>query len=66
MLGTVEAMLKDVGDKVDEDEVVSVVETDKVSLDIRASRSGVITEVLVGVGDEVKETQPIYAIDPSD
>ena len=26
VLGTVEAMLKDVGDKVDEDEVVSVVE----------------------------------------
>ena len=37
-------------------------ETDKVSLDIRASQAGVIDKVLVAVGDTVKERQPIYTL----
>ena len=76
-------------------EVVAVVETDKVALDIRAvryasqsatplralarakpgshacadlscaqSQAGVIHSVLVKVGDEVKEQQPIYTLEP--
>ena len=66
ILGNIDALLKDVGDSVDEDEVVAVVETDKVSLDVRACRAGVVTEVLVSVGEEVKETQALYVLDPSD
>ena len=60
VLGRVEELLAEPGQAVDEDEIVAVVETDKVSLDIRASHSGVISAVLVAVGDEVKEKQPIY------
>jgi pyruvate/2-oxoglutarate dehydrogenase complex dihydrolipoamide acyltransferase (E2) component len=51
---------------VDENEVVAVIETDKVSLDVRASRAGVISAVLVAVGDEVKEKQPIYMLEADD
>ena len=63
VLGTVEEVLAEVGQAVDENEVVAVVETDKVSLDIRASRSGVIAAVLVAVGEEVKEQQPIFELE---
>ena len=62
-LGTVEELLAEVGQKVEEMEVVAVVETDKVSLDIKASQSGVIKAVLVSVGDEVKEKQPLYTLE---
>ena len=63
VLGTVEEMLAEPGQAVEENEVVAVVETDKVSLDIRASRGGVILAALVQVGDEVKEKQPIYTLE---
>ncbi len=47
-------------------QVVAVIETDKVALDVKASRSGVIEAVLVNVGDEVKEQQPIYRLKGDD
>ena len=43
-------------------EVIAAVETDKVLLDVRATHGGVIQEVLVEVGDTVKERQPIYSL----
>ena len=64
VLGSVEEIIAEVGQSVDENEVVAVVETDKVSLEIRASRPGVIARVLVAVGDEVKEQQPIFELQP--
>ena len=63
VLGTVEELLAEPGQSVDENEVVAVIETDKVSLDVRASRAGVISSVLVAVGDEVKERQPLYSLE---
>uniref|UniRef100_A0A7S0EU20 Lipoyl-binding domain-containing protein n=1 Tax=Phaeocystis antarctica TaxID=33657 RepID=A0A7S0EU20_9EUKA len=62
ILGTVEELLCSVGDSVKEDDVVAVVETDKVSLDVRATASGVVAAVCVEVGEEVKERQPIYEL----
>ena len=62
-LGHVEEIMAEVGQQVEENEVVAVVETDKVSLDIRASRGGVIHEVLVEVGEEVKEQQAIFTLE---
>ena len=59
----VEELLAEAGQTVDENEVVAVIETDKVSLDVRASRSGVVSAVLVSVGDEVKEKQPLFTLE---
>ena len=44
-------------------QVVAVVETDKVSLDVKATASGVISAVCVEVGDSVKERQPLYQLE---
>ena len=35
----------------------------QVSLDVRATTSGVVAAVCVSVGDEVKERQPIYELE---
>ena len=63
-LGTVEEILAEVGQDVAVDEVVAVVETDKVALDIKATHAGRILEILVELGDEVKEEQSLFSIDP--
>ena len=62
-LGSVEELLKAVGDEVEENEVIAVVETDKVTLDIKASEPGVIAAVLVEVGETVKEKQALYELE---
>ena len=63
VLGKVEEVLCTPGQAVEENEVIAVVETDKVTLDVRASSKGVIAAVLIEVGDEVKERQPIYTLE---
>jgi len=62
ILGTVEELLYSPGDDVKEMDVIAVVETDKVSLDIKANRSGRINEILVEIGQSVKERQPLYSL----
>ena len=62
-LGTIEELFKAPGDAVEELEIIAVVETDKVSLDVRASEAGVISAVLVELGEEVNEKQPIYELE---
>lgn len=44
---------KAVGDSVDEDEVIAVVETDKVSVDVRSSHVGVVVKLFAAVDDVV-------------
>ena len=63
VLGTVDALMKEPGAAVEENEIIAAVETDKVVLDIKASQSGVVAEVLVEVGDTVKEMQPLYSLE---
>ena len=52
--GTMVEWLKDVGDYAAEDEVIAIVETDKVSVDIRAPVSGTITEIMAALDTNVE------------
>lgn len=61
--GTVQEFVKNVGDYVELDEVIVVVETDKVTLDIRSPHSGVITEWKAGEGDTVEVGSDFLTID---
>lgn len=56
--------LKEVGDRVDVDEPVATVETDKVTQDIVSQVSGTIAELLVKEGAELQIGQPIARIEP--
>jgi 2-oxoglutarate dehydrogenase E2 component (dihydrolipoamide succinyltransferase) len=51
------------GDFVNADDVVVVLETDKVSVDVRATESGVIVEILGDVDDVVEVGSGLYKID---
>lgn len=48
-----------------EDDVIGVVETDKVTMDIRAKQSGVFLEGLCAAGDEINVGADLYKIDTS-
>ena len=65
-LGTVEDLLVGIGDEVEINDVVAVVDTDKVALDVKAQQAGTVREILVAIGDEVNETQPLFTIDIKD
>lgn len=62
---TVTSLLKNVGDYVQEKEVVAVFETDKVTVDIRASKSGQIKSILAKTGDLLNVGQDFFVIDTS-
>jgi 2-oxoglutarate dehydrogenase E2 component (dihydrolipoamide succinyltransferase) len=47
---------KNEGDQVNEDDVIAVVETDKVTMDIRAKQTGVFSGGFCAEGDEVRST----------
>ncbi len=51
--GTLGSFLKKVGDKVELDETIAEIETDKVALEVPATAAGTITELLVSAGDSV-------------
>ncbi|MEL7479955.1 MAG: 2-oxoglutarate dehydrogenase complex dihydrolipoyllysine-residue succinyltransferase [Pseudomonadota bacterium] len=51
--GTVGSFLKAVGDTVTIDETIAEIETDKVALEVPATASGVLAELLVSEGDSV-------------
>lgn len=54
--GVVISWSKQPGDVVKEDDVVAIIETDKVSMDIRAKRSGVFVAGAAPAGSEVSFT----------
>ncbi|GLR25768.1 dihydrolipoyl dehydrogenase [Limnobacter litoralis] len=58
----IEVLVK-VGDKVEKEQSLITVESDKASMEIPASESGVVTEMLVKLGDKVAEGKPICVID---
>ncbi|KAL3657138.1 hypothetical protein V7S43_017932 [Phytophthora oleae] len=60
--GTVVEWIKKTGDYVAEDEVVVVLETDKVSVDVRAPKAGTITGTLADVDQTVEIGVPLFSM----
>ena len=60
--GTLLRWLKQVGDQIDVGDPIAEIETDKVSLEIEASESGVFTKMLVEEGQSVPIGTPIATI----
>ena len=52
-----------VGDRVNEETVVCIIEAMKVMNEIKAEKSGVIKEILVDNGQPVEFGQPIFVIE---
>ena len=63
--GTIVKWSKNVGDTVEQDEVIVIIETDKVSVDIRAPAAGKITSQLAKEGDTIKVGDSLAEIDTS-
>ena len=61
--GTIVDLPVAVGDYVNTDDVVVVLETDKVSVDVRAPFGGALTELLGEVDDVVEVGSPLFRID---
>ena len=55
----------EVGDVLDEDTVVCIIEAMKVMNEIKAEIQGKVVEVLVNNGEPVEYGQPLFLIDPS-
>ena len=55
--GTIANWLKNLGDEIQEDEPILELETDKVTIEVNALSSGILTEINVSVGTEVEVGQ---------
>jgi pyruvate/2-oxoglutarate dehydrogenase complex dihydrolipoamide acyltransferase (E2) component len=63
--GTIVQWTKAEGDSVAQDEVLVVLETDKVSIDVRAPEAGKLTAQLAAEGDTVQVGAPLAKLDLS-
>lgn len=61
--GTVLKFNRKVGDQLAVDEIVAVIETDKVSVDIRSPLAGVMTELCAKAGDTVQVGMELFKVD---
>ena len=61
--GSIAAVLKGPGDAVEVDEVIAQIETDKVTIDVRAPAAGVVVDVLVKEGDSVTVGQGVCTVE---
>ena len=64
--GTVVEWVKNVGDYVGPDEVFVVIETDKVSVDVRSPDGGIILEALAAEDDNVEVGAPLVKFERAD
>jgi len=55
----------EIGDLVDEDTVVSVIEAMKVFNEIKAECEGKVVDILIGNGEAVEFGQPLFLIEPT-
>lgn len=61
--GTVFELQKAQGDFVDMDEVIAVVETDKVQVELKAEVAGVLQQIFAAEGDNIEVGKPFVEID---
>lgn len=61
--GTISAWVKQVGDKVQEDDVLAEIETDKATTEIKSSMNGTLVEIVAQEGDTVEITKTIAWIE---
>jgi 2-oxoglutarate dehydrogenase E2 component (dihydrolipoamide succinyltransferase) len=64
--GTVQKWNKAVGDFVKAEEVVGVLETEKVTVDVKAPVSGYITAIVKQPGEDVRKGDAVFEMDPAD
>lgn len=60
--GSISSWSKSIGDKVEIDDVVAIVETDKVTVDLKATKAGILIQTFAE-DDNVIVGQPLYVID---
>ena len=56
--------ISEVGDQVNEDELIAEIETDKTSVEVNAPQSGTLVEFLVEEGSKVVAKQKLYKLQP--
>ena len=61
--GSIASVLKQPGDSVEVDEVIAQIETDKVTIDVRAPAAGIVKDVLVKEGDSVNVGQAVCTLE---
>ncbi|KAH7102934.1 dihydrolipoamide succinyltransferase [Auriculariales sp. MPI-PUGE-AT-0066] len=61
--GTLKSWLKKVGDRVEQDEEVATIETDKIDVSVNAPQAGVITELLANEEDTVTVGQDLFVVE---
>lgn len=57
--GTISTWVKKVGDRVEVDDVLLEIETDKATTEVKSSVAGTLTEILAEEGDTVEITKTI-------
>merc|ERR1719357_1371247 len=62
--GTIVELCFKTGDYVNVDDIVAIIETDKVSIDVRASSGGIIEDYHCGVDDTVEVGAKLVTINP--
>lgn len=61
--GTIVEWKKKVGEKVEKDEVIAIVESEKLTGEVKAPASGILAEIFHDVGDEVPVGEVIGIIE---
>ena len=63
MTGTIKEVLITVGDRVQENEQIVMMEAMKMDIEVAAPQGGTVVEILVEPGDGVRESQTLLRIE---
>ncbi len=55
-----------VGDRVEKEQTIAVLETDKASMDLPSTEAGIVKQVHISVGDKVSEGSLVMTIEPAE